>query len=91
MGNPVFVSNWDTVVLIVPFLVILAMFLLHLDERFASPKHAPKRRRSFCGVDPNDLPYVSDPDGKPWHPSGRRQIEGRLKPARNSGWKGSTC
>lgn len=84
MGNVELVSGWDTTILIVPFLGILVMYLFRLDERFAAPKAPPKNRRSFCGVDPMDRPYLSDPDGQPWRGHGVRQIDARLKPAAHS-------
>jgi hypothetical protein len=84
MGSADFVSGWDTTILIVPFLGILVMYLFRLDERFSAPKATPKNRRFFCGVDPKDRPYLSDPDGQPWHRHDVRQIEARLGPAAHS-------
>jgi hypothetical protein len=84
MGSADFVSGWDTTILMVPFLGILVMYLFRLDARFSAPKATQKKRRFFCGVDPKDLPYLSDPDGQPWHRNGVRQIEARLKPAAHS-------
>ena len=84
MGSVEFVSGWDTTILMVPFLGILVMYLFRLDERFAAPKAPPRSRRFFCGVDPKDGPFVSDPDGKPWRGHSVRQIEARLKSAAHS-------
>jgi len=84
MGSADFVSGWDTTILMVPFLGILVMYLFRLGERLSAPKATPKKRRFFCGVDPKDLPYLSDPDGQPWRRHGACQIEAGLKPAAHS-------
>jgi hypothetical protein len=69
---------WDTFVLSIPFVAILGMTLFRLDERFASPKGVPMRRRSFCGVDSQGRPFISDPDGQIWQTHPKAQIEGRI-------------
>ena len=84
MGSAEFVSSWDTTVLMVPFLGVLVLYLFRLDERFAAPKATQKKGRFFCGVDPQDGPYLSDPDGQPWAGSTVSQIEARLQPAAHS-------
>ncbi len=84
MGSAEFLSGWDTTILMVPFLGILAMYMFRLDERFAAPKSSPRNRRFFCGVDPKDRPYLSDPDGQPWRRGSVPQIEARLKAAAQS-------
>jgi hypothetical protein len=66
MGSAGFLSGWDTTILMLPFLGVLVMYMFHLDERFAAPKGAPRNRRFFCGVDAQDRPNLSDPDGQPW-------------------------
>jgi hypothetical protein len=76
MGSADFVSGWDTTILMVPFLGILAMYLFRLDERFAAPKAPPQKRRFFCEVDSKDRPYLSDPDGQP----GTGTVPGKSKP-----------
>jgi hypothetical protein len=80
MGSADFVSSWDTAVLMVPFLGVLAMYMFRLDERLAAPKATPKKRRFFCGVDPEDGPYLSDPDGQPWPGETLSQIEASFEP-----------
>jgi hypothetical protein len=84
MGSVEFVSGWDTIILMIPFLGILVLYLFRLDEKFAAPKAPPKSRRVFCGLDPDDGPYLSDPDGQPWCGHGVRQVEARLGPAAHS-------
>jgi hypothetical protein len=73
--------SWDTLVLTVPFLALLAMGMLGLDETFAAPKQGPRRRRSFCGLDRKGRPILSDPDGKPWKKDLIGQIEAKLDQA----------
>jgi hypothetical protein len=68
----------DTFFLVMPFLVILAMAMFGLDERFASRRGKPARRRVFCEVDGEGRFAPSDPDGTPWPISPRRQIEARI-------------
>jgi len=75
MGSS-FWPAWDTLVLAVPLLAILALAMFGLDERFAS--HGARRHpRSFCEVE-GDGRFLSDPDGKPWRKYPERQIEARI-------------
>ena len=55
----------DTIVIILPFLGLMAMSILGLDERFAAPKMAIPRRRKFCEVAKDGHISFSDPDGRP--------------------------
>jgi hypothetical protein len=91
MGSADFLSGWDTSILMIPFLGVLVIYMFRLDETLATPKAAPKRRRSFCGVDPNDRPYLSDPDGRLWRRRSVRQIEARFEPAAHSEGHDSIC
>jgi hypothetical protein len=76
MGGPL-LPALDTFVLVIPFVVILAMGMFGLDERFVSRGRTPKRR-SFCEVGGEGRHFVSDPDGKPWKKYPQRQIEARI-------------
>jgi hypothetical protein len=91
MGSADFLSGWDTSILMIPFLGVLVIYMFRLDETFAAPKAAPKRRRFFCGVDSNDRPYLSDPDGQLWRQHSVRQIEARFEPAIDSEGHDSIC
>jgi hypothetical protein len=73
--------SWDTLVLTAPFLAILAMGVLGLDENFFVPKQGPRGRRSFCGVDRKGRAILSDPDGRPWRKDVIGQIEAKLDQA----------
>lgn len=68
----------DILVLIAPFLAILAMGMTGLDERFANPHRNIEGRRFFCEVDDRGRSFLSDPDGKLWRQDPKRQFEGKL-------------
>ncbi len=57
--------TFDTIVLVVPFLALMAMSMLRLDERFAAPKAAIPRRKKFCEMAEDGHISFSDPDGRP--------------------------
>jgi hypothetical protein len=84
MGSADFVSGWDTTILMLPFLGILALYLFRLDERFAAPKTSSTSRRFFCELDPQGRAHLSDPDGQAWRTHGGGQIEARVEPAAHS-------
>jgi len=70
--QPVNPTGWDTFLLMMPFLAMLILGMLGLDERFAAPASQRPRRRRFCQADGMVTP--TDPDGKPWKAGvGRRQ------------------
>ena len=54
----------DILILSVPFLLILGMGIFGLDQRLASPRRLSPTRPSFCEVDANGTPFLSDPDGR---------------------------
>jgi hypothetical protein len=58
-------SEWDTVVLMLPFLAVMALGMFRLDERIASSKPSQKVRRAFCGIEADGGFLLSDPDGRP--------------------------
>jgi hypothetical protein len=59
-------SNLDSLLVAIPFLVILLIGYFRLDELFASPKHRVRARRSPYGIDEDGVPILCDPDGKRW-------------------------
>jgi hypothetical protein len=59
-------SNLDSLLIAIPFLVILLIGYIRLDELFASPKHQVRARRSPCGIDEGGVPILCDPDGRRW-------------------------
>jgi hypothetical protein len=78
MQPALFLPSPDTLLLTLPFFAILGLAMLGLDERVATPRHEKRAHRGFCGVDWKGRPVLSDPDGKPFHSSGVRQIEAKL-------------
>ncbi len=59
-------SGWDTFVLMLPFIGMMAVGMFGLDEGLATSKGGKRCRRSFCGEDGQGRPLLSDPDGRPW-------------------------
>jgi len=59
-------SGWDTVLVAVPFLIMLAVGFFHLDEVIYAPKSRSTHRRPPAGVDQDGLPILCDPDGRRW-------------------------
>jgi hypothetical protein len=76
-GSPV-LPGWDTVMLAVPILALLAMVMFGLDELCASPRKREGKSRSFCGVDGRGRAVLSDPDGRPWRKKRVVTIEAKL-------------
>jgi hypothetical protein len=61
-----FSSDWDILLLMIPFLAVMALGMFGLDEKFAtSSRHQSRTRRAFCGIDADGRFCLSDPDGKP--------------------------
>jgi hypothetical protein len=61
-----FFSDWDVLLIMIPFLAVMALGMFGLDEKVASPsKQEMRTRRAFCGIDPDGRFCLSDPDGKP--------------------------
>jgi hypothetical protein len=67
MHEVIFASGWDTALLMVPFVGLMALSVFRLDERIATPRPHKKTRREFCHQDRHGNPFLFDPDGKPWH------------------------
>ena len=65
MHDQVFASGWDTLLLIIPFVGMMAMGMLGLDERVAAPRQENRSGRHFCGEDGDGAVHFSDPDGRP--------------------------
>lgn len=84
-GNPV-LPGWDTVILVVPILALLAMMMFKLDERCASPRRSQGARRPFCEVGGSHPPAFSDPDGRLWRKQGIRHVEATLIAVGGPGW-----
>jgi hypothetical protein len=59
-------SDWDTLLVSIPFIFIMLAGIFRIDELLAAPKRKTARRRPECGFDEHGKPYLSDPDGRPW-------------------------
>jgi hypothetical protein len=57
-------TGWDTAILTVPFIGLLAFWMFGLDERVAAPRERSTRRR-FCVADGSGPTGFCDPDGRP--------------------------
>lgn len=75
-------SNWATVVLMIPFGILLAMAVFGLDTRLATPRTGRSLRVRFCEVGANGQAELADPDGR----VGRRE-----SPERNAAARGAAA
>ena len=66
MRNPVV----DTILIMFPFICIMVIWMLRLDERVFSqkPRTLERKRRGFCGPDKDGEQQFSDPDGTRYEP-----------------------
>jgi hypothetical protein len=64
-------SGLENIVVAICFAGILLVGMFRLDEIIAAPKRAKAVKRSVTGRDKNGQPVFSDPDGRPWDPSGK--------------------
>jgi hypothetical protein len=65
MRNPVVDTMLDTMLIMFPFICIMVIWMLRLDERVYSkkPRTLQRKRRGFCGPDKDGEQQFSDPDG----------------------------
>jgi hypothetical protein len=66
-------SGWDTALVAVPFLIMLAVGFFHLDEVIYAPKKRSAHRRPPAGVDADGSQILCDPDGRRWRPAPNRK------------------
>ena len=59
----ILVSGRDSLLIAVPFIVLLLSSVFGLDQLLATPKTAASRRRPACGIDEAGEPILYDPDG----------------------------
>lgn len=79
-------STWATVVLMIPFGILLAMAVFGLDTRLATPRAGRSSRVRFCEVDANGEADLADPDGRIWRRNGpERDATARSDAGRASG------
>ncbi|MFP5237301.1 MAG: hypothetical protein ACLGSD_15490 [Acidobacteriota bacterium] len=65
MPEPDSISTLGTLVLMLPFGLLLALAVFGVDERLAAPKRRSVRVR-FCEMGANGQPEMADPDGAAW-------------------------
>jgi hypothetical protein len=59
--------GWETLLVAVPFVLLLFVGMFRLDELFTSRKQLDTpQARPLCGVDEDGAPILCDPDGRPW-------------------------
>jgi hypothetical protein len=66
-------SDGEIILFAVPFICILLMSFLRLDELIGMPKPGRKLQRTACGLDRDGEPVLCDPDGRTWSRAGRRK------------------
>jgi hypothetical protein len=59
-------KGWDTLLVAVPFLSLLAVAVFRLDETFTQYRPYRRNGRPPCGLDLDRQPILCDPDGRPW-------------------------
>lgn len=64
MHDVVFASGWDTAIIMVPFIGMMALAMFGLDEKLAAPKRPKRSKRGFSHLDRRGSPFVFDPDGE---------------------------
>jgi hypothetical protein len=78
----ILLSNRDSLLVAIPFLLMLFISVFRLDQIIAAPKGAQNRRRPSCGIDEFGDPILCDPDGKMITAQRSNCDVRRLRPAR---------
>jgi hypothetical protein len=73
MEEHVLISGRDTLLIAIPFIVILMITMFRLDQILASPKQVVNGRRLACGMDKPGEPILRDPDGRLSGPPRRKR------------------
>jgi hypothetical protein len=66
MYETILKSSWETLLFAVPFISMLLIGFLRLDEVVAAPKRLAGPRRAECGKDADGRAILTDPDGRRW-------------------------
>jgi hypothetical protein len=72
MHEAILKSGWEALLFAVPFISMLLIGFLRLDEVVAAPKRPARPRRAECGQDEEGRAILTDPDGRRWERSRRR-------------------
>ena len=66
MHETILHTNWDSLVIGVPFLLMLLVGIFRLDELIVAPKRRVRLARPASGLDAEGKVIFSDPDGRRW-------------------------
>jgi|HubBroStandDraft_4_1064222.scaffolds.fasta_scaffold653018_1 hypothetical protein len=83
MEDHFLISGRDTLLIAIPFVLILMITMFRLDQLIAAPKAPLTGRQLACGVDQLGEPVLRDPDGRLSGPS--RLNKGQSKPGMRGG------
>jgi len=64
LDEHILISGRDTLLIAIPFVLLLLFSVFRLDESMALPKGSLNRRRPACGIDKFGEPILRDPDGR---------------------------
>lgn len=66
MHETVMHTQWDSLLIGIPFLLMLLIGIFRLDELIVAPKQRSRRARPVTGMDAEGNIIFSDPDGRRW-------------------------
>ena len=64
MNQSILLSNRDTLLVAVPFVLAMLFSIFGLEQIAAAPRIPLSRRRPICGTDESGKPILRDPDGR---------------------------
>jgi hypothetical protein len=64
MDKNILMSTTDTLLIAIPFVIMLLINVFRLDQIIAAPKAALSGRQLRCGTDRFGEPILCDPDGR---------------------------
>ena len=79
MEEDILISGRDTLLIAIPFVLLLIFTVFRLDESIAAPKGSLNRRRPSCGVDEFGEPILRDPDGRLSGPEKSKCSAGQMR------------
>jgi hypothetical protein len=68
VNNLSLLPTTESMLVAVPFLLMLVISMFRLDEMLAAHRSPARQRRSPCGVDACGEPILCDPDGRQARP-----------------------
>ncbi len=64
MGKNILMSTIDSLLMAVPFVIMLLINIFRLDQIIAAPRMTLTSRQLRCGTDKFGEPIMRDPDGR---------------------------